>query len=59
MIPVLTVMSGDGVGNVDLPVAGLAPHAAAGGAGVGVSLVCIVVSDVIHDEGLVLRVHWF
>lgn len=50
-------MCGDDVRHVDLSIAGLSPHAAAGGAGISVPLVFIVISNVIHHQGLVLRTH--
>lgn len=50
-------MRGDDVGHVDFSVTGFGPHAAAGGAGVSVPLVLMVVGDVIDDQGLVLSVH--
>lgn len=57
MAQLLTVLLGDHVRHVDLPVAGFGPHAASGRALVGIPLVLIVIGDVVHDEGLVLRVH--
>lgn len=50
-------MSGNDVGHIDLPIVRFAPHAATGGALIGVPLIFIVISDVIHDDGLVLCVH--
>lgn len=57
MAQLLTVLLGDHVRHIDLPVAGFGPHAASGRALVGIPLVLIVIGDVVHDEGLVLRVH--
>ena len=57
MTPVLTILVLDDVGNIDLAVRGLSPHAATGCAGVSVPLILILVSDVIHDVGLILGVH--
>lgn len=53
----LTVMCGDDVGHVDLSVSGFAPHAALGGAAIGVSLALVVIGNIVHDQGLLLRTH--
>lgn len=50
-------MRGDDVGDVDLPIRRLAPHAAAGRAGIGVPLVFAVVGDVVDDQRLVGSAH--
>lgn len=53
----LTVMRGNDVGDVDLPIGRLAPHAAAGRAGISISLVFTVVGDVIDDQRLIGSAH--
>lgn len=53
----LTVMRGNDVGDVDLPIGRLAPHAAAGCAGISVSLVFTLVGDVIDDQRLIGSAH--
>lgn len=50
-------MRGDDVGHVDLPVGGLAPHAAAGRAGISIPLVFALVGDVTDDQRLVGPAH--
>lgn len=50
-------MGGNDVGDVDLPIRRLAPHAAAGRAGVSISLVFTVVGDVIDDQRLIRSAH--
>lgn len=55
--PLLTVMSGDDVMHVHLPIGRLPPHATTGRAGILISLISVVIRDVVDDEGLVLPVH--
>ena len=50
-------MVGDHVGHVDPSISGFAPHAVVGGAGISVSLIFIVISNVVDDQGLVLLTH--
>lgn len=53
----LTVMRGNDVGDVDLPIRRLAPHAAARCAGISISLAFTVVGDVVDDQRLVGSAH--
>lgn len=48
-ILLLTEMWGDDVGHIDPSISWSGPHAAVGGAGISVSVIFVVVSDVIND----------
>lgn len=52
----LTVMVGDVVGDVDLPISPLLPQAASGSAGVSVSVRLRLDSDVSSDQGGLIKV---
>lgn len=53
----LTEMRGNDVGDVDLAIGRLAPHAVAGCAGISISLVFTAVGDVIDDQRLIGSAH--
>lgn len=50
-------MRGNDVGDVDLPIRRLGPHAAAGCAGISVPLLFAVVGDVVDDQRLIGSAH--